>query len=182
MLKCETGAFQRRKQTCRVGVAEIFTKKLSVTELGKFLETSDSGLFHHLGKVASRKASRVQIPPFPPVMQNKYFEKVTKLLEKSGPKLATTYRLEFKNVFGAVGGFVNGRIFISCGKFGLALKLPAKALEKLFNKKVAKHLKYFPNGHIKKEYAVLPKRITEDTRHFRKLVDESIEYVLKINT
>jgi hypothetical protein len=30
------------------------------------LETSDSGLFHHLGKVACRKASGVRISPSPP--------------------------------------------------------------------------------------------------------------------
>ena len=109
----------------------------------------------------------------------KYFEKVTKLLEQANPKLATTHRLEFKNVFGAVGGYVNGRIFISCGNFGVALRLPSKILEGLFNKKVAKHLKYFPKGHIKKEYAVLTSRITKDTRKFRQLINESIQYVLK---
>ena len=38
-------------------------------------------------------------------------------------------------------------------------------------------LRYFPNGHIKKEYAVLPERILEDGRRFKTLVDASIEYV-----
>ena len=112
-------------------------------------------------------------------MQNKYFEKITKLLAWVHPKLATRYRLEFKNVFGAVGGYVNGRIFISCGNFGIALKLPSKTLEGLFNKKVARHLKYFPKGHIKKEYAVLASRITKDILQFRQLINESVRYVLK---
>ena len=110
---------------------------------------------------------------------NKHFEKITKLLEKSVPKLATKHRLEFKNVFGAVGGYVNGRIFISCGKFGVALRLPSKTLKDLFSKKVAKHLKYFPKGHIKKEYAVLASRITKDDRKFSQLINESVQYVLK---
>ena len=112
-------------------------------------------------------------------MQNKYFEKITKLLERANSKLTTTHRIKFKNVFGAVGGYVNGRIFISYGKFGVALKLPSKTLEDLFNKKVAKHLKYFPKGHTKKEYAVLASRITKDTRQFRQLINESVRYVLK---
>ena len=112
-------------------------------------------------------------------MQNKYFEKITKLLERASPKLAATHRLEFKNVFGAVGGYVNGRIFISRGKFGVALRLPPKVLEIIFKEKNVKHLKYFPKGHIKKEYAVLPERITKDTRQFRQLINESIQYVLK---
>ena len=112
-------------------------------------------------------------------MQNKYLEKITKILEQASPKIAATHRLEFKNVFGAVGGYVNGRIFISCGKFGVALKLPSKILEGLFNKKAAKHLKYFPKGHIKQEYAVLPERVTKNTNQFRQLINESVKYVLK---
>ena len=112
-------------------------------------------------------------------MKNKYFQKITKLLEQASPKLTTRYRLEFKNVFGAVGGFVNGRIFISCGKFGVALRLPPKTLQSLFNKKVAKHLRYFPKGHIKKEYTVLSKRMTKNTHQFPLLIKESVKYVLK---
>ena len=110
---------------------------------------------------------------------NKYSKKITTLLEQVRPELPTTHRLEFKNVFGAVGVYVNGHIFVSCGKFGVALRLPSKTLEGLFNKKVAKHLKYFPKGHIKKEYAVLPERITKNTRQFRQLINESVQYVLK---
>ena len=112
-------------------------------------------------------------------MQNKYFKKIKKLLERVSPKLAATHRLEFKNVFGAVGGYVNGRIFISRGKFGVALRLPPKVLETIFKEKSVKHLKYFPKGHIKKEYEVLPERITKNTRQFRQLINESIQYVLK---
>ena len=112
-------------------------------------------------------------------MQNEYFKKLTKLLDQANPKLAAVHRLECKNVFGAVGGYVNGRIFISCGKFGVALRLPSKTLEDLFNKKVVKHLKYFPKGHLKKEYAVLPERITKDIGQFRQLINKSVQYVLK---
>ena len=90
------------------------------------------------------------------------------------------HQLKFKNVFGAVGGYVNGKIFITCGKFGVALKLPEKVLDELFREKDVKHLKYFPNGHIKKEYAVLSKQITKDMRRFRKLVDESTQHVLSL--
>ena len=56
-------------------------------------------------------------------MKKNYLEKITILLKQIRPKLATQHRLEFKNVFGAVGGYVNGKIFISCGKFGVALRL-----------------------------------------------------------
>ncbi|HLC65068.1 MAG TPA: TfoX/Sxy family protein [Candidatus Nanoarchaeia archaeon] len=113
-------------------------------------------------------------------MKNKYFNKITKLLEQVHSRFATAHQLEFKNVFGAVGGYVNGRIFISGGKFGVALRLPPKTLDDLFQEKGVKHLKYFPKGHIKKEYAVLSQRILKNKNQLRKLVDESIKYVLFI--
>jgi TfoX/Sxy family transcriptional regulator of competence genes len=100
------------------------------------------------------------------------------LLKQARPKLSTTHQLEFKNVFGAVGGYVNGKIFISCGKFGVALRLSPDTLDTLFQEKEAKHLKYFPKGHIKKEYVVLSKRMLENKYQLKKLVDKSIKYLL----
>lgn len=113
-------------------------------------------------------------------MRNQYFEEVTNILKLTYPKLAAENRLEFKNVFGAVGGYMNGRIFISCGKFGVALRLPLEILDTLFQEKDVTHLKYFPKGHIKKEYAVLPQRILQDKHRLRKLIGESVQYVLSL--
>ena len=107
-------------------------------------------------------------------MKDKYLNRLTVLLKQVRPRLASTHRLAFKNVFGAVGGYVNGHIFISCGTFGIALKLPSETLETLFREKGVKHLKYFHNGHVKKEYAVLPKRILNNKRQLKKLLDKSI--------
>jgi len=114
-------------------------------------------------------------------MKNEYLHKITTLLKQAHPKLSTAHRLEFKNVFGAVGGYVDGRIFVSCGKFGVALRLPPEILDILFQEKDVKHLKYFPKGHIKKEYAVLPERIIKNNLRFSRLVVESIEYVSSLS-
>ena len=111
-------------------------------------------------------------------MGTEYFEEIANRLKKAHPGLASCHHLAFKNVFGAAGGYVNGRIFVTCGKFGVALKLPPKALEELFKEKGVGRLRYFPNGHIKKEYAVLPKRILENKRRFQQLIDTSIQSVL----
>ncbi|MBI1824036.1 MAG: TfoX/Sxy family protein [Nitrospirae bacterium] len=86
--------------------------------------------------------------------------------------------MEFKNCFGAIAGYVEGHIFISCGKFGVALRLPPGDREGLFKEHGVKPLKYFPNGHIKKEYAVLPQNIIEDEQRFKKLINKSIKYAL----
>ena len=111
-------------------------------------------------------------------MNNEYFNKITKLLSRARSGLTRTHQLEFKNCFGAVAGYIDGHIFISCGKFGVALKLPPETLDNLFKEKGVKHLKYFPNGHIKKEYAVLPKRIMKSKQRFKGLIDRSIKYAL----
>src|SRR3989344_6015159 len=113
-------------------------------------------------------------------MENKYLNEITTLLKQTRPKRSTTHQLEFKNVFGAIGGYINRRIFASCGKFGFALRLPPDTLDTLFQEKEAKHLKYFPNGHIKKEYAVLSKQVVENRKRLNKLVDASIKYTLSI--
>ena len=109
-------------------------------------------------------------------MEPRHLHKLTNLLKQVRPRLASTRNLEFKNCFGAVAGYVDGKIFCSCGKFGLALRLPQKTLEELFQEKGVKKLKYFPNGHVKKEYAILPQRILKDPARFKKLVDQSVRY------
>ena len=114
-------------------------------------------------------------------IKNKYSEKLTKLLEKTVPKLATKHQLEFKNVFGAVCGYVNENIFISCGRFGIALRLPPETLTELFQEKDTSQLRYFPKGHVKKEYVVISKRIIDDQDRFKKILNKSIKYVLKLN-
>ena len=110
------------------------------------------------------------------LMDNKYLGTLEKLLKNVYPKLSTTHKLEFKNCFGAIAGYINGNIFISCGRFGVALRLPSEILAGLFREKEVSQLKYFPKGHIKKEYAIIPKRIIDDENHFKKLLDKSIKY------
>ena len=105
-----------------------------------------------------------------------YRDKLEAILKQARLRLASTHGLEFKNSFGAVAGYVGGKIFCSCGKFGLALRLPEKVRAKLFQEKGVKRLKYFANGHVKKKYAVLPKRILEDPARLKKLIDQSIRF------
>ena len=108
-----------------------------------------------------------------------YHNQLESLLKKVRPRLSNTHRLEFKKCFGAVAGYVHGNIFISCGKFGVALKLPPKTLATLFKEEGVKPLKYFPNGHVKKNYAVLSKRILDESSRLKKLVDKSILFPQK---
>jgi TfoX/Sxy family transcriptional regulator of competence genes len=110
-----------------------------------------------------------------------YLDKLEDLLKRVRPRLAISHRLEFKNCFGAVAGYVNGNIFVSRGKFGLALRLPPQTLTELFAEADVSPLKYFKKGHAKKEYAVIPKRIIDDHSRFKKLVDKSIKFALSMS-
>ena len=112
------------------------------------------------------------------LMADRYREQVAEVLRRTYPRLATSHRLEFKNVFGAVGAYVDGRIFASCGRFGFALRIPPETIAALFHEREARPLKYFPSGHVKKEYALLHKRIVEDPRRLRTLVHTSVRYAL----
>lgn len=116
-----------------------------------------------------------------PAPQNKYLIRITKLISLARPRLSQTHHLEYKNCFGAVAGTIGGCIFISCGKFGVALKLPPKKIVELSKEGDVKPLKYFPKGHVKKDYAVLPTIILENQNQFKKLIENSLNFVLRPN-
>ncbi|VAX15840.1 hypothetical protein MNBD_NITROSPINAE03-2008 [hydrothermal vent metagenome] len=104
------------------------------------------------------------------------FQQLRKMLNIACPEAGKQYKLEFKNCFGAVAGYADGNIFCARGKFGFALKLPGEKINLLI-KKGAKPLRYFPNGHVKKEYAVLPEEILHDKKQLKELVVASIRFV-----
>ncbi|MBT3923132.1 MAG: hypothetical protein HOF21_11215 [Nitrospina sp.] len=116
------------------------------------------------------------------VKDNPYRDQLENLLNIARPRLSSTHDLEFKKCFGAVAGYLDGNIFISCGKFGVALKLPPEILASLFKEDGVKALKYFPRGHVKKDYAVLPKRILNESERLKKLIDKSIKMTASSKT
>jgi hypothetical protein len=118
------------------------------------------------------------IPPRETVDEMNYQAKLRELLNRAYPRLFKAYRLEFRNCFGAVAAYVNGNIFMSCGRFGVALKLPQSVLPDLLSEAGVTHLRYFPNGHVKKEYAVMPTHILDDRVRLRKLLSTSVKYAL----
>jgi|SRR6516164_6566334 hypothetical protein len=107
-----------------------------------------------------------------------YLAKLKEMLNSACPGVFKAYRLEFRNCFGAVAAYVNGNIFITYGKFGVALKLPQSVLLDLFKEVGVTHLRYFTNGHVKKEYAVMPPHILDDQARLRALLQTSVKYAL----
>jgi TfoX/Sxy family transcriptional regulator of competence genes len=104
-----------------------------------------------------------------------YKEQLQNILEQCYPQLANRHTLTFKNCFGAVAGYVDGRIFCSCGVFGIALKLPESDRDEIFSAG-GKPLRYFEKGHIKKDYAVIPQPLIADKKSMMALIKKSIKF------
>lgn len=111
-----------------------------------------------------------------------YSGKLERLLVFANPRVMSARHIEFKNSFGAVAAYVDGNIFASCGKFGFAPRLPEKTRDALLSMKGNKKLRYFPKGHIKKEYVVLSAGSKGDKPALRKLIGRSLDYAGKITS
>jgi hypothetical protein len=107
-----------------------------------------------------------------------YLGELKRVLNSTGVALPKSHQLAFRNCFGAVAGYINGSIFVACGRFGVALKLPPKVLSGLLEEAGVTQLKYFKNGHVKREYPVIPARILNDVGRFGGLLEKSVEYAL----
>lgn len=87
-------------------------------------------------------------------MAKAYFEKLTKLIEALNLEDEIVLPLEVKHFFSGAALYINGTICVSWSPVGLAFKLPQPEVEHLISMGLAKPLKYFSNGHIKKGYAL----------------------------
>ena len=104
-----------------------------------------------------------------------YKEQLQNILELFWPELTVRHTLTFKNSFGAVAGYAGGNIFCSYGQFGFALKLPKKAIDELL-KIGGIPLRYFPKGHIKKDYAVIPETLMAEKGKMASLIKKSVKF------
>jgi TfoX/Sxy family transcriptional regulator of competence genes len=92
-------------------------------------------------------------------------------------KLPAGIDITFKSVFGAVGVYADGGIFMTCGKFGLGLKLDDQTCELLLQSGDGEPLKYFDKGHVKRNYVVLADDVTGDAGRLQALVNKSLAFV-----
>lgn len=116
-------------------------------------------------------------------MAKEYVEKLTALLDTAKPKLPRGHSLgkepiEVKHFFGGAAGYVDGHIFMSLTKAGLAIKLPEDAREQLFRSKQAKKLRHFPKAPIKKQYALFPRKFLDDDASVKRWIERSVTFVL----
>lgn len=87
-------------------------------------------------------------------MAKLYLEKLSSLIEKNDMQSGVSIQVEVKHFFSGAALYVNNVICASWSPVGLAFKLPEMEVEKLLRKGMAKELRYFPKGHVKKGYAL----------------------------
>ncbi len=87
-------------------------------------------------------------------MAKEYLEKLSGLISTLNIEKQVSARIEVRHLFTGAALYVNNAICASWSPVGLAFKLPEKELASLIRRGGAKPLKYFPNGHVKKGYAL----------------------------
>ena len=112
-------------------------------------------------------------------MAKRYLEKLSKLMNRATAGKFKNVDLECKHFFSGAAVYANGRICITLTPVGFAVKLPEESRNALMRDNGTKHLRYFPEGPIKKNYVVLPEAMLKDIRTLRHWVEVSIEYVTR---
>ena len=87
-------------------------------------------------------------------MAKEYLEKLSALILRLDIEKEVDCRIEVKHLFTGAALYVNKVICASWSPVGLAFKLPEKEVASLISSGKAKPLKYFPNGHVKRGYAL----------------------------
>ncbi len=110
-------------------------------------------------------------------MPNEYVQNLTALIQRVKPKTPRGKAIEVKPFFGGAAGYLNGHIFISLTKVGLALKLPDSDRQRLFKAEDAKEMRYFPKAPIKKQYALMSDDYLTGPKRIKPWIEKSIGYV-----
>jgi TfoX/Sxy family transcriptional regulator of competence genes len=87
------------------------------------------------------------------------------------------HKITYKPVFGAVAAYADDRIFLTCGKFGVAAKLPDEVCSALLAEGMATPLRYFDKGHVKRNYVVLRDDLLKNGGRMHELVRQSAAFV-----
>jgi hypothetical protein len=101
-------------------------------------------------------------------MAKDYFEKLSKIIEDLNINDLIEKPLEVKHFFSGAALYIGGTICASWSPVGLAFKLSEQEVKSLISNGNAKPLKYFPNGHIKRGYALFVNPCDYERSHWKK--------------
>lgn len=101
-------------------------------------------------------------------MAKEYFKKLSDLISVLDIESEVALPIEVRHFFSGAALYVDGTIRASWSPAGLAFKLPETEVAELINRGVAKPLKYFAKGHIKKGYALFANPDLSKPKEWRK--------------
>jgi len=110
-------------------------------------------------------------------MAKEYYEKLSNLLNETNIENEISLPIEVKHFFSGAALYVNNKIRVSWSPVGLAFKLPELEVEKLIKNGKARPLKYFPDGHVKKGYALFENPGDKQPEHWKKYLITSARQV-----
>jgi TfoX/Sxy family transcriptional regulator of competence genes len=84
--------------------------------------------------------------------------------------------LRFEPMFGGIGVYADGRMFLSLSDVGLALKLGEAERARLLKMPGAKPLQYEPNSPPSKSYVVVPDKMLTDRKTLRQWLAASAAF------
>ncbi len=101
-------------------------------------------------------------------MAKEYLEKLSSLINELKIETEINSSIEVKHFFSGAALYINGSICVSWSPVGLAFKLSENEVSKLFDSGIAKPLRYFPKGHIKKGYALFERPDSDKSVQWKK--------------
>ena len=109
-------------------------------------------------------------------MSQTHLRNLLSLIERLAIDLNRKEAIRCKHFFGGAAAYAGGSIFMTLTSQGLALKLPKDSRELLIGNG-ARPLRYFPNGHIKKDYVLVPSNLADDIDALAPWIKESLRFV-----
>ena len=100
-------------------------------------------------------------------MAKEYLEKLSGLILRLDVEKEVNCRIEVKHLFTGAALYVNNVICASWSPVGLAFKLPEKEVASLISSGKARPLKYFPKGHVKKNYVLFESPETNNIKKWK---------------
>jgi TfoX/Sxy family transcriptional regulator of competence genes len=110
-------------------------------------------------------------------MAKEYLEKLSVLLEVLNIKNEIAGPIEVRHFFSGAALYVCNTICASWSPAGLAFKLEEQEASDLIKKGIAKPLKYFPEGHIKKGYVLFEELDEKTDSHLKEYFIKSAQQV-----
>ena len=110
-------------------------------------------------------------------MATAYLRKLVAKIRKCGSPTGRAVKLDCRHFFNGAALYANGRICASLTPVGFAIKLPDELRLTLLKERSGRALRYFPGAPIKKEYVLLSRAATSDSRMVRELLRASVQHV-----